>query len=237
MDNADQNFGTMYMCHVCKKTYSQGSTLSKHLKSVHNFQWPSGHSRFRYKLETDGFYRLQTLRYESPELVKELNKAKSLETQSNSTGPPVDYSNFDSSIISSIENGTINEFCSSNTLYDMTNQSLQMTNTSFTNQVQPDSVDQNFTLDNKIQEIEKIEDDCPSEKNYFVLVNRDMSQHLEYQTERVEFDIENFLESNFRVKEKTYRENEITIFNSFEDQNQSFDYKNIDLIQTCSSKI
>jgi hypothetical protein len=62
------------MCHVCNKVYSLGSTLSKHLKTTHNFEWPSGHSRFRYKLEEDGYYRLQTLRYESIELFELLNK-------------------------------------------------------------------------------------------------------------------------------------------------------------------
>jgi len=71
-----QQFSSSYMCHVegCGKVYCQGTTLSKHLKTTHNFQWPSGHSRFRYKLESDGFYRLQTLRYESIELVELLNK-------------------------------------------------------------------------------------------------------------------------------------------------------------------
>ena len=66
------------MCHVCNKIYSTQSTLSRHLKKRHNYQWFSGHSRFRYKLEADGYYRLQMLRYESLELVEEqLNKANS----------------------------------------------------------------------------------------------------------------------------------------------------------------
>lgn len=71
--NDGQQFSSSYMCHVCNKVYCQGSTLSKHLKKAHNFEWPSGHSRFRYKLESDGFYRLQTLRYESLELFELLN--------------------------------------------------------------------------------------------------------------------------------------------------------------------
>jgi hypothetical protein len=69
-----QHFSCSYMCHVCNKVYCQGSTLSQHLKKRHNFEWPSGHSRFKYKLENDGYYRLQTLRYESVELVEQLNK-------------------------------------------------------------------------------------------------------------------------------------------------------------------
>ena len=56
-----EKFSCSYMCHVegCGKVYCQGAILSKHLKTTHNIQWPSGHSRFRYRLESDGFYRLQ----------------------------------------------------------------------------------------------------------------------------------------------------------------------------------
>jgi hypothetical protein len=61
---------------VCDKIYTNGGTLSIHLKNIHKYKWPSGHSRFRYKLDNDGFYRLQTLRYESVELVEKLNKEK-----------------------------------------------------------------------------------------------------------------------------------------------------------------
>lgn len=71
---SDGQSGGTYMCHVCNKTYSQAATLSRHLKSVHKVSFNSGHSRFRYKLESDGYYRLQTLRYESLELVQQLNK-------------------------------------------------------------------------------------------------------------------------------------------------------------------
>lgn len=67
-------FSYMYKCHVCEKLYAQGGTLSMHLKTVHKYQWPSGHSRFRYKLDNDGFYRLQTLRYESVELVEKITR-------------------------------------------------------------------------------------------------------------------------------------------------------------------
>lgn len=78
-----QHFSSSYMCHVCNKVYCQGSTLSRHLKKTHNFEWPSGHSRFRYKLEADGYYRLQTLRYESLELYQTLNKEKSTANSEN----------------------------------------------------------------------------------------------------------------------------------------------------------
>ncbi len=43
---------------------------------MHHFQLPAGHSRFQYKLDGDGFYRLQTLRYESVELSEEIKKKK-----------------------------------------------------------------------------------------------------------------------------------------------------------------
>ncbi|ESO83396.1 hypothetical protein LOTGIDRAFT_73260, partial [Lottia gigantea] len=57
-----------YACHLCEKKVSRGTILTKHLKSTHKFKWPSGHSRFRYKLHDDGFWRLQTVRYESIEV-------------------------------------------------------------------------------------------------------------------------------------------------------------------------
>ena len=85
--NDGQQFSSSYMCHVCNKVYCQGSTLSNHLKKTHNFELPSGHSRFRYKLDSDGFYRLQTLRYESLELFELLNKK--IPTLSKSTPDPV----------------------------------------------------------------------------------------------------------------------------------------------------
>lgn len=105
--NDGQQFSSSYMCHVCNKVYCQGSTLSKHLKKAHNFEWPSGHSRFRYKLESDGFYRLQTLRYESLELFELLNKKVATsssdtistptiinsETQPQTSGSTIDYIN------------------------------------------------------------------------------------------------------------------------------------------------
>ena len=52
--------------------FTRGSNLTLHLKNKHKFKWPSGHARFRYKLHDDGFYRLQTVRYESIELTEQL---------------------------------------------------------------------------------------------------------------------------------------------------------------------
>ena len=89
------------MCHVCSKVYSKGATLSRHLKIKHDIKWPSGHSRFQYKLEADGYYRLQTLRYESLELFEQLKN-------NSSVGTPVNFdcvsiptsSNINSNILS-----------------------------------------------------------------------------------------------------------------------------------------
>ena len=54
-----------YQCHCCGKTYMRGYLMSKHLKRIHAFKLPPGHSRFIYKQELDGFYRLQTKRVEN----------------------------------------------------------------------------------------------------------------------------------------------------------------------------
>jgi len=68
-----------YECHLCHKRYNRGNSLTKHLIGVHNFSWPSGHSRFRYNRdEASGFHRLQTIRFESADLQEELQGGSSL---------------------------------------------------------------------------------------------------------------------------------------------------------------
>merc|ERR1719220_2506112 len=68
-----------YECHLCHKRYNRGNSLTKHLIGVHNFSWPSGHSRFRYNRdESSGFHRLQTIRFESADLQEELQGGSSL---------------------------------------------------------------------------------------------------------------------------------------------------------------
>eukprot|EP00092_Neocalanus_flemingeri_P017290 GFUD01018700.1.p1 GENE.GFUD01018700.1~~GFUD01018700.1.p1 ORF type:complete len:622 (-),score=135.52 GFUD01018700.1:151-2016(-) len=68
-----------YVCHLCDKRYNRGAYLTKHLIKIHNFSWPSGHSRFRYNRdETTGLYRLQTIRFESLDLQEELQGGESL---------------------------------------------------------------------------------------------------------------------------------------------------------------
>lgn len=39
--------------------------MTKHLKTIHNFKLPSGHTRFTYKMNEHGFHCLETTRIES----------------------------------------------------------------------------------------------------------------------------------------------------------------------------
>ncbi|KFO99803.1 Histone H4 transcription factor, partial [Calypte anna] len=61
-----------YKCHVCDKCFTRGNNLTVHLRKKHQFKWPSGHPRFRYKEHEDGYMRLQLVRYESVELTEQL---------------------------------------------------------------------------------------------------------------------------------------------------------------------
>ncbi|XP_069732514.1 histone H4 transcription factor isoform X3 [Phaenicophaeus curvirostris] len=65
-----------YKCHVCDKCFTRGNNLTVHLRKKHQFKWPSGHPRFRYKEHEDGYMRLQLVRYESVELTEQLLKDK-----------------------------------------------------------------------------------------------------------------------------------------------------------------
>lgn len=62
----------IYCCHYCDKQYNLGANLSQHLIKNHNCQVPSGHARFTYRQDLDGFYRLQTMRTESLEVTQQI---------------------------------------------------------------------------------------------------------------------------------------------------------------------
>ncbi|XP_062377564.1 histone H4 transcription factor isoform X1 [Sardina pilchardus] len=63
-----------YKCHLCDKTFSWCYTLTLHLRNKHQLKWPSGHARFRYKKDEDGFMRLNMVRYETVEVTQEIMK-------------------------------------------------------------------------------------------------------------------------------------------------------------------
>ncbi|XP_018610651.2 histone H4 transcription factor [Scleropages formosus] len=70
------DFMPRYKCHVCEQCFTRGNNLTSHLRKKHQFKWPSGHPRFRYKEHEDGFMRLQLIRYESVELTEQLMKER-----------------------------------------------------------------------------------------------------------------------------------------------------------------
>uniref|UniRef100_A0A1A8SAM3 C2H2-type domain-containing protein n=1 Tax=Nothobranchius rachovii TaxID=451742 RepID=A0A1A8SAM3_9TELE len=63
-----------YKCHICDKVFSWCYTLTLHLRKKHELKWPSGHSRFRYKKDVDGFLKVNMVRFETVEVTKEIMK-------------------------------------------------------------------------------------------------------------------------------------------------------------------
>ncbi|XP_075892400.1 histone H4 transcription factor [Nelusetta ayraudi] len=63
-----------YKCHICDKVYSWCNTLTLHLRKKHELKWPSGHSRFRYKKDVDGFLKVNMVRFETVEVTQEIMK-------------------------------------------------------------------------------------------------------------------------------------------------------------------
>ncbi|CAL1570624.1 unnamed protein product [Knipowitschia caucasica] len=63
-----------YKCHICDKVFSWCYTLTLHLRKKHELKWPSGHSRFRYKKDIDGFLKVNMVRFETVEVTKEIMK-------------------------------------------------------------------------------------------------------------------------------------------------------------------
>lgn len=81
--NEHGNGPNIYCCHCCNKRYSFGWSLSKHLIKNHGFQLPSGHKRFTYRQDIDGFYRVQTTRIESLEVSEQFMHKSSAPTSEN----------------------------------------------------------------------------------------------------------------------------------------------------------
>ncbi|MEQ2286369.1 hypothetical protein AMECASPLE_001846 [Ameca splendens] len=63
-----------YKCHICDKVFSWCYTLTLHLRKKHELKWPSGHSRFRYRKDVDGFLKVNMVRFETVEVTKEIMK-------------------------------------------------------------------------------------------------------------------------------------------------------------------
>lgn len=100
-----------YQCHVCESAFSRGALLTHHLKKKHKFNWPAGHSRFRYKRHSDGKYRLQTVRYESVELTTHEEPVSSASPSSQSSASSVSSHN---SAVSSFSHNSVVSTSSSN---------------------------------------------------------------------------------------------------------------------------
>lgn len=67
-DAVHNQMPSRYCCHLCTVRFKRGRYLTKHLLKIHRVPMPSGHSRFRYREDEDGFFHLQTIRFESTEL-------------------------------------------------------------------------------------------------------------------------------------------------------------------------
>lgn len=67
-----KNNAFIYICHCCDKPFKNGKSLSVHLIKKHDFQLPSGHRRFTYRIDENGFYRLETTRIESLEVTEQI---------------------------------------------------------------------------------------------------------------------------------------------------------------------
>ncbi|KAK7868108.1 hypothetical protein R5R35_005551 [Gryllus longicercus] len=66
----------LYCCHICNDRFFSGYKLTRHLFKYHNFQWSSGHSRFTYTRNEDGYFRLKPFRLETLEVTQEILQAE-----------------------------------------------------------------------------------------------------------------------------------------------------------------
>jgi len=73
IEKEHEKSGPKYLCHLCPedRRFARGNYLTNHLVNVHKLRWPNGHCRFRYKRDDEsGLYSLQTMRFESVDLVQ-----------------------------------------------------------------------------------------------------------------------------------------------------------------------
>lgn len=82
-----------YKCHICDKVFSWCNTLTLHLRKKHELKWPSGHSRFRYKKDVDGFLKVNMVRFETVEVTKEIMKNMAKKPQSLRKSPRIGSQN------------------------------------------------------------------------------------------------------------------------------------------------
>ncbi|KRT79796.1 zinc finger protein, partial [Oryctes borbonicus] len=111
-----QGCSQLYECHCCQSRFSRGNYLTRHLIKVHDFHWPSGHSRFRYKEDNDGIFRLQTVRYESLEVTQEMMRGNKCPPLPNSVKYNIkqeENSKIPSYVLMICETGEENVVCSS----------------------------------------------------------------------------------------------------------------------------
>lgn len=67
----------LYCCHICDSRFQRGSLLTRHLLAKHSICRPSGHCRFRYKCDEDGFFWLQTVHPETVEVTHKVMESQS----------------------------------------------------------------------------------------------------------------------------------------------------------------
>ncbi|RWS28032.1 hypothetical protein B4U80_01665 [Leptotrombidium deliense] len=54
-----QSITSEYLCHECKKKFTRGNNLTRHLITIHKYSLKEGQSKFCYSRQADGFYRLE----------------------------------------------------------------------------------------------------------------------------------------------------------------------------------